>query len=130
MQVGVLHNESIKFYVINSPNNPIILGLPWLCRHSPQISWKEGQITQWAPNCHKHCLTQISPLSVHTITLKEENPNIPGLPAEYSDLTEVFSKLKSSQCSSNCTIDLIPGTSPPKVRIFPLSQPESDSLKS
>lgn len=46
LNIGVLHNESIRFYVIQSPHNPLILGLPWLRRHDPQISWKDEQILQ------------------------------------------------------------------------------------
>lgn len=34
MQIGTLHNETLKFYVISSPNYPLILGLPWLRRHT------------------------------------------------------------------------------------------------
>jgi len=52
LQVGALHHELIRFYVIHSPNNPVILGLPWLRTHNPHISWKEGQIVQWDANCH------------------------------------------------------------------------------
>ncbi len=44
-----------------------------------------------------------------------------------------FSKEKASQLpphrSSDCAIDLLPGTIPPRGRIFPLSQPESEAMK-
>ncbi len=56
-----------------------------------------------------------------------------NLPLEYADLIEVFSKRKASQLPSHrsvdCSINLLPGTTPPKGRIFPLSQPESESMK-
>ncbi|KAI2651138.1 Transposon Tf2-11 polyprotein [Labeo rohita] len=61
------------------------------------------------------------------------NPDIPGLPDEYSDLSEAFSKAKASQLpphrSSDCSIELLPGIAPPSSRIFPLSQPESEAMK-
>jgi len=38
LQIGTLHSELIRFYVIHSPNHSIILGLPWLHTHNPQIS--------------------------------------------------------------------------------------------
>ncbi len=70
-----------------------------------------------------------------------ENPTQPRLPPlalityppEYADLIEVFSRRKASQLpahrSVDCAIDLLPGTTPPKGRIFLLSQPESESMK-
>ncbi|KAI2645116.1 Transposon Tf2-9 polyprotein [Labeo rohita] len=63
----------------------------------------------------------------------KQNPDIPGLPKKYFDLSEAFSKVKASQLpphrSSNCSIELLPGTTPPRGRIFPLSQPESEAMK-
>lgn len=48
-------------------------------------------------------------------------------------LTEAFSKSKTSQLpphrSWDCAIDLLPGCTPPIGRIFPLSQPESEAMK-
>ncbi|KAL0168429.1 hypothetical protein M9458_036651, partial [Cirrhinus mrigala] len=58
---------------------------------------------------------------------------VPGLPAKYHDLALAFSKHKASQLPphrpSDCAIDLIPGSTPPKGRIFLLSQPESEAMK-
>ncbi len=133
MQMGALHHENISFYIIFSPNNPVILGLPWLGSHNPHISWRDGQIIHWDNTCHEHCLTPIAPLPLQSITLTEQNPDIAGLPTEYADLTEAFSKIKASQLpphrSSDCSIELLPGTTPPKGRSFPLSQPESKAMK-
>lgn len=57
-----------------------------------------------------------------------------AIPAEYSDLAIAFRKDKSTELPphrpSDCTIELQPGTMPPKGRIFPLSQPESAAMKS
>jgi transposase InsO family protein len=38
------HIESIRFHVIKSPTNPIILGFDWLELHNPMIDWKSGAI--------------------------------------------------------------------------------------
>ncbi len=40
LHIGTLHSERIQFYVIRSPTHPLILGLPWLRTHDPQISWR------------------------------------------------------------------------------------------
>lgn len=92
LHVGVLHQESTWFYVILSPCNPIILGLPWLRQHKPHISWKGEQILQWDPTCHDQCLTRVNHLAVHTVAIKE-------LPPEFTpDLIEAFSKAKAYNC--------------------------------
>lgn len=114
--MGALHHENISFYIIFSPNNPVILGLPWLRSHNPHISWTGGQIIHWDNTFHEHCLTPIVPLPVQSIILTDPNPNIPGLPAEYADFMKAFSKIKASQLpphhSSDCAIELLPGATP------------------
>uniref|UniRef100_A0A8C2C1P2 ribonuclease H n=1 Tax=Cyprinus carpio TaxID=7962 RepID=A0A8C2C1P2_CYPCA len=131
--IGTLHTQTIRFYVINSSTHSIILGLPWLRTHNPHISWRENQIIQWDPSCQVRCLSKIS--RIHS---KASDPSVPdvnslNMPVEYSDLIEAFSKRKASQLpehrSVDCAIDLMPGTTPPKGRIFPLSQPESEAMK-
>ena len=34
-----------RFYIIGLGDQKIILGLPWLKKHNPQINWKTGNIT-------------------------------------------------------------------------------------
>ncbi len=55
-------------------------------------------------------------------------------PCRIPRLAEAFSKTKASQLpphqTGDCAIDLQPGSQPPKGRIFPLSQPEAESMKS
>ncbi len=55
------------------------------------------------------------------------------IPSEYADLAEAFSKAKATQLpphrSSDCAIELLPGPTPPKGRIIPLSQPETESMR-
>ncbi|KAL0182069.1 hypothetical protein M9458_021444, partial [Cirrhinus mrigala] len=133
MQVGTQHSEILRFYVIHSPNHPLILGLPWLRKHNPHISWSKGEIQQWSSQCHNLCIPSEPTIPVNTITYAESSVEVPGLPAEYHDLAITFSKRKASLLPphqpSDCAIELIPGSTPPKGRIFPLSQPESEAMK-
>ncbi|KAI2654269.1 Transposon Tf2-6 polyprotein [Labeo rohita] len=127
------HQETIRFYVITSPHSPIILGYPWLNQHGPTIAWTDCTITrtdctitQWSPHCHAHCVhTQAQPPRVHGLT----NP----IPSEYQDLLEAFSRTKATHLPphrpGDCAIDLIPGATPPRGRIFPLSQAESEAMQ-
>ncbi len=132
MRTGSLHTESIRLFAIESPQKPIILGLPWLELHNPCISWPTRQIVQWSETCRKHCLllpshSRIPPKS------RKENPAVQGLPIEYHDLCEAFSKSKASQLPphrpSDCAIDLLSGAVPTRGRIFPLTQQESEVMK-
>ncbi len=133
MQIGVLHKETLKFYVISSPVHPLILGLPWQRKHDPYISWKEGEIKQWGSACHEQCISHSTPVSVSTITLTQESSEIVNLPSQYAELPEAFSKVKASELpphrSSDCSIELIPSSTPPKGKIFYLSQPEAEAMK-
>ncbi len=132
MKTGSLHTESIRLFAIVSPHKPIILGLPWLVKHNPCISWSTRQIVQWSETCHKHCLLlhSHSPLPPKS---RKESPAVQGLPIEYHDLCEAFSKSKASQLPphrpSDCAIDLLPGAVPTRGRIFPLTQQESEVMK-
>uniref|UniRef100_A0A9J8AHZ8 ribonuclease H n=1 Tax=Cyprinus carpio carpio TaxID=630221 RepID=A0A9J8AHZ8_CYPCA len=132
LQIGALHTETIRLFAIDSPRNPIILGLPWLERHNPRISWSTQEIVHWSQSCQDHCLLTRLP-STHPQE-EERNPSdMSGPPIEYQDLVEAFSKTKASRLPLHrpvdCAIDLIPGSTPPKGRIFPLSQPESAAMR-
>lgn len=132
MQTGILHTETIQFYILVTPRTPIILGLPWLRRHNPDINWRMGQIVKWKDTCFSECITPISPLSVRSVTVSEVNCDI-NIPPEYSDLSLAFSKTEATKLpphrSYDCAIDLLPGTTPPRGRIFPLSKPETEAME-
>lgn len=63
LQTSTLHSESIQLLTIESPRHPIILGLPWLEKLNPVISWSEKQIIQWSNTCQKDCLRSITKVS-------------------------------------------------------------------
>lgn len=58
-----------------------------LQRHIPQVSWKEGQITQWDTFCISNCLKSVSPKILHAAAVQVETPIVPYQPPEYSDLS-------------------------------------------
>ncbi len=133
LHIGTLHSEIIQFYVIHLLNHSLILGLPWLHTHNPHIYWREGQITQWDVTCQDCCLAKISRIHSTAPDSSVPVPDTVTLPPEYTDLAKAFSKKKASQLpvhrSVDCAIDFMPGTTPPKGRIYPLSQPESEIMK-
>ncbi len=132
LTTGALHQESIQFYIIPTVHASVILGLPWLRRHNPSISWRDSQITNWGTNCLTHCISQVKPLGVQTVSVAEADEDAQALPSVYNDLIVAFSKAKALQLPphrpSDCAIDLLPNAVPPRGRIFPLSQPESRAM--
>ncbi|KAH7281835.1 hypothetical protein KP509_36G065700 [Ceratopteris richardii] len=39
------HDSHICFNVISSPINMVIIGMPWLKKHNPEINWENNKIT-------------------------------------------------------------------------------------
>jgi hypothetical protein len=62
------HHEKIKLHCITIGNLPIIVGLPWLCKHNPTIDWKKGKVIFDSDKCVRECLDT----SPHARTVPEE----------------------------------------------------------
>ena len=41
METQLGQNEKISLFLIDSPAFPVVLGLTWLARHDPTISWQQ-----------------------------------------------------------------------------------------
>ncbi|KAK3539043.1 hypothetical protein QTP86_023635 [Hemibagrus guttatus] len=131
---GLFHHKQLAFYVTSSPANPVILGFPWLRRHDPQISWRSGELVRWSPTCLKRCLRDPVPRPCRASRVDKATPAAHGhLPHQYTDFMEVFSEERAAHLPSHqvwdCAIDLLPNTSLPKGRIYPLSLPESKAME-
>ncbi|KAI2655842.1 Transposon Tf2-6 polyprotein [Labeo rohita] len=128
LRIDPSHYERIRFFIIASPQSPIILGYPWLNRHGPSIAWADRTISSWSPHCHSHCLRP----RVTSTRARTCQGSSSGIPLEYQDLLEAFSRTKATRLPphrpGDCAIDLLPGAVPPKGRIFPLSQAESEAM--
>ncbi|KAL0173707.1 hypothetical protein M9458_029675, partial [Cirrhinus mrigala] len=123
------HQETIRFFVITSPQSPLILGFPWLDRHEPTIAWARGVVTHWSSHCQQSCI-QSPPKTPPCLTTPSPNSTIP---AEYHDLLEAFSTAKATELlphrPGDCAIELVAEAVPPRGRIFPLSQPETEAME-
>ncbi|KAK3505976.1 hypothetical protein QTP70_002185 [Hemibagrus guttatus] len=133
-QVGLFHYEQLAFYVTSSPANPLILGFPWLRCHDPHISWRSGELVRWSTMCLKGCLQDPVSRPCRTSHVERAIETAGGhLPRQYMDFQEVFSEERAARLPSHqvwdCAIDLLPNTSPPKGRIYPLSLPESKAME-
>ena len=47
MMISGNHRETICFHLLRSPNQPLILGSPWLRLHNPHLDWVSGTIKEW-----------------------------------------------------------------------------------
>ncbi|XP_075056501.1 uncharacterized protein LOC142142514 [Mixophyes fleayi] len=63
--------------------------------------------------------------------MQKHNAISPGLPPQYASFTDVFDKAQSERLpphrSWDCPIDLLPGKTPPRGRVYPLSLPETQA---
>ncbi|KAL0147126.1 hypothetical protein M9458_057650 [Cirrhinus mrigala] len=65
LHINPSHQETIRFFLIESTQSPIILGYPWLDQHGPSIAWTDRIITCWSPRCYRHC--QVKPAFVNEV---------------------------------------------------------------
>uniref|UniRef100_A0A3Q3KH45 ribonuclease H n=1 Tax=Monopterus albus TaxID=43700 RepID=A0A3Q3KH45_MONAL len=127
------HRETTDFLVMQSPHHPVVLGFPWLLRHDAKISWATGKITEWSPQCATHCLQAAISQGAETELEPDWYPDISKVLPEYLDLKQVFNKARATELPPphrpyDCSIELQPGTTPPRGRLFSLSPPERKAI--
>ena len=136
--------EKIQFFITTSPDTPIVLGHPWLVSLNPRIDWAAGQLSLEAGSVMVHRnspspsqslsppASSFPPLSSSSTPTPFPSPDLTGVPRMYWDLGEVFSKSRAKDLPPHrpydCAIDLLPGTMPPRGRLFSLSRPETVSM--
>ena len=124
------NQETISLLIIDMPHLPVVLGHLWMVKYNPELDWKRHEILGWSPVCSTSCL-----LKAHSLTSAlwlEEALNLARVPVEYHDLSEVFCKSRANclppHRSYNCAIELQPGTTPPRGRLFSLSRVETAAM--
>ncbi|KAK3570670.1 hypothetical protein QTP86_024756 [Hemibagrus guttatus] len=133
-KVGLFHCERLAFYVTSSPAKPVILDFPWLRQHDPQISWHKEELVRWSAMCLSKCLPEPVSHPCLSSVVEDSAPLASGyVPCVYKDFQEVFSRERAARLTVHrawdCTIDLLPNTSPPKGRVYPLSLPEARAME-
>lgn len=106
----------------------MVLGHPWLVQHNPHINWVRSTILSWSLSCHGNCLVSAIPAVSSVSVFQEEPGDLTGVPEEYHDLRAVFSRSRAVSLPPHrpydCSIDLLPGTTPPRGRLYSLSPPD------
>lgn len=111
MQVGALHTETVEMSVLSQTKDPLILGLPWLRKHNPQVEWQTGEITAWSDRCLRECMS----LPCKAMGVESPDPeSLDVIPLDYQD---VFSKEKAFRLPPHlpcdCSIELLEGVTLP-----------------
>ncbi|KAK3508365.1 hypothetical protein QTP70_022939 [Hemibagrus guttatus] len=134
LQIGVLHVEKISLLVLEESTADVILGCPWLEQHNPILSWKTSDVLKWGDTCFNDCFSEFpvprspSPnhLSVWATSIKSplEKRSV-DIPACYTPFSDVFCPKRASKLPPHrpwdCAINLLPGESVPRGKIYPLS---------
>uniref|UniRef100_A0A3B3HZ14 Gypsy retrotransposon integrase-like protein 1 n=1 Tax=Oryzias latipes TaxID=8090 RepID=A0A3B3HZ14_ORYLA len=128
------HREFIQFFITQSTHTPIVLGFSWLKLHNLQFNWSLGHVINWSAYCLANCLSSAIPSARPHPTEFNLKMNLDKVPACYHDLQDVFCKTKASALPPHrpydCEINLLPGSTLPKGRLFNLSGPEKLSMES
>lgn len=62
------HHEEVVCFVTDLGQYPVILGLPWLRHHDPEISFSKNTVTFASSRCHETCLSTKAPQVIHGIS--------------------------------------------------------------
>ncbi|KAK3548349.1 hypothetical protein QTP70_010580 [Hemibagrus guttatus] len=96
----------------------------------PQDSPEPMQLVlSWGSTCQTTCMVQNSP---DPVLKSQESLDLSQVPIQYHHLKAVFSKRKATSLPPHrpydCAIKLLPGTCPPRGRIFSMSSPERTAM--
>lgn len=110
--------------VFQTPQHPIVLGISYLITHNHITDWTSGRIMSWSASCSGSCLQSVKP--------RVEPSELSSVLSDYEDLWAVFSKSCATSFPPhrqyNCTIELLPGITPPKGHLYSLSPPEQQDM--
>ncbi len=133
LQLSGNHFEEISFFVIDSPLIPLVLGHSWLTKHNPHIDWRSAKVHNWSSTCLASCLRSALPSSVTHQKPEPDRPDLSSIPAEYHDISEVFCKQRALSLPPHrpydCAIDLLPGSTFPRSRLYNISRPERVAME-
>lgn len=73
MRIHSHRQKNMMLYVTQLGSYPVVLGMPWLKQHDPQISWANHSLQFTSPYCQRYCNTPTLPSKVpamHTVPAK------------------------------------------------------------
>jgi hypothetical protein len=86
--------EWISLFLIDSPAFPVVLGIPWLANHNPEISWRKRALRGWSEMCSSRCIG----VSIGATTVESpDQVSTVHIASKYADLAIAFCKKRATQ---------------------------------
>lgn len=107
--ITLVTSGNISLLIFTSLDSPLILGFPWLKKHTPH-----SLVASWSLFCLANYFNSALPSEpIETKITEPVLPNLTTVPQEYHDLQEVFSKHIALSLPPHipydCAIDFLPG---------------------
>ena len=88
------HSEFITFNVVPLGKHAIIIGMPWLQIHNPNMDWEKSKLSFNSDYCRANCIRNrgqedegdLEIMEISVVSEEEKG----AIPSEYHDLLEVF----------------------------------------
>ena len=124
------HKERISLFLIDSPAFPVVLGIPWLANHNPEISRRQGALRGWAEECSGR---RIGVSIGATMVESPDQVSTVPIPSEYANMAIAFCKKRTTQLlphrRGDCAINLLVNAALPRSHVDPLSQEETVAME-
>src|SRR5258707_4203200 len=121
------HQEHRRFFISELDTEDIILGIDWLTKHDPKINWTTKDIS--FPLSVKATFSKSQQISI--ANQKDQAPL--QIPPNYQEFADVFSEKAAARFPKekmwDHEINLIPGTTPPYGKVYPMPPVEYNTLK-
>jgi len=129
------HVERVRMDVCNLGKTEVILGMPWLAAHNPEINWKKGEVkmTRCPPICGKRKQEE-KKKEVKKIEENEDEETLKKLvPKRFWKWKKVFGKRESERMpvrkAWDHAIELKEGFTPRKGKVYSLSREEKEEVQ-
>jgi len=129
------HVERVRMDVYNLGKTKVILGMPWLAAHNPEIDWEKGEVKmiQCPPICRKRKQEEKGKEVKKAERDKDEKVLKKLVPKRFWRWKKVFEKKESEripvQKAWDHTIKLKKGFVPKKGKVYLLSKEEREEVQ-
>jgi len=129
------HVERVRMDICNLGKTEVILGMPWLAAHNPEIDWEKGEVkmTRCPPICGKGKREEVK-REVKKVEKDEDEEVLRKLvPRKFWKWKKVFGKKESERMpvrkAWDHAIELKEGFMPKKGRVYSLSREEREEVQ-
>jgi len=127
--------ERVRMDVCNLGKTKVILGMPWLAAHNPEIDWEKGKVkmTRCPPICGKEKREEVKKEVKKAEKDEDEEVLRKLVPRKFWKWKKVFGKKESERMpvrkAWDHAIELKEGFVPKKGRVYSLSREEREEVQ-